>query len=1155
MEKINTQNNSNRRTNSWLNYIAIMGGVFSFFLGLVVLIGWYTHNLKLIQISEKFVPMQYNTALGFFLSGLCIISYVLGYYRASACLGGIVFLTGGLTLIEYIFTVDLGIDQLFMKHYVTTKSSHPGRMAPNTALCFLLSGYCGCIPLFFQKDNIRALTTGILGALIFSLGSVAFAGYVMQLETAYGWGHLTRMAIHTGAGFIIIGLSYVIYAWYLESSKESVLPPWVPIHVFIIGCLMSILLWQALHSQEVKLIARHGIKEASYYDDTVLVFGIMLTALLALATYLFQEARQRLRDAEFKTIFEQASVGVALVDSNTSELLRINKRYSEILGYSAEELEHVDWKDITHPDDLEEDCSLFAKFLNGTIDGYSMEKRYFKKDSEIVWVNMSLSPTWKKGEKPVKHIAIVEDITKRKQAEEQLLIQSTALTSTANCIMITDKNGKIQWTNPAFTKLTGYYLDEAMGKEPRILKSGKHPREFYAAIWKTVLSGNFWHGELINRKKDGTLYEEEMTITPVLNKTGDITHFVAIKQDISERKKAEEQLRLAKGEAEAASTAKSEFLANMSHEIRTPMNSVLGFLGLTLEDPVIPEKHLKNLKIANNSAKSLLSLINDILDVNKLESGKLDLEEKPFNLTQMVKETLQTLQIKTLEKGLLLEHSIHAELGGNFIGDPFRLRQIITNLVGNAIKFTEQGSITLNVVPADEEKMLHFTIADTGIGIPAERLDKIFESFTQADASTTRRFGGTGLGTTISSQLVELMHGKIWVESEAGKGSKFHFTVRMPATEKKDDTQADTMHRLLSGSTLPLRRRSFRILLADDIPENITLATIRLKQHGHTVITAANGLEAVEQFKKGHIDLILMDIQMPQMDGLEATKKIRELENNTGNHIPIIALTASVMKNELAKYVSGGMDATACKPIDFPDLFATIEKVVPEEVGKMITREAPVISTEPEIQPQVQPECPIPQLTGIDVRKGLASWQDPEVYVDALRSFIEKHKGVVQKITNLIGKGDLEGAYRVTHAMKGLTGNLAMTELYNIMEELDTAVIARKINRAKELLEPLADALDTVMCSMARLKDWKMEEEKPKKELDITLIKKLLSDILDAIEQSDTFAAEPVLNSLKEYLTDEQLKPIKESMTQFDFDAAKNEILILARSLDIELDV
>ncbi|MFC1745334.1 PAS domain S-box protein [Candidatus Riflebacteria bacterium] len=738
-------------------------------------------------------------------------------------------------------------------------------------------------------------------------------------------------------------------------------------------------------------------------------------------------------------------------------------------------------------------------------------------------------------------IGVARDITEAKKAEEQLLLQSAALTSAANSIVLTDRDGIIQWINPAFTELTGYNAAEAIGKNPNILKSDKHSNEFYKNLWDTILSGKIWHGELVNRKKDGSFYEDEMTITPVLNALGNITHFVAIKQNISERKKAEEQLRVAKLVAEEATKAKSDFLANMSHEIRTPMNSVLGFLGLSLEDPAIPEAQLKHLKIAHNSAHALLALINDILDVSKLEVGRLDLEEKPFNLAQLITETFQTLEIKTAEKGLKLEHKIHPHLCGNFIGDPFRLRQIIMNLAGNAIKFTEKGSVSMSVNPGDEENMLHFTVEDTGIGIPADRIDKIFEAFSQADASTTRRFGGTGLGTTISSQLVELMQGKIWAESELGKGSKFHFTARLPATEEKDDTSAAELLAALKS------RRCFRILVVDDIAENLTLATIRLQQYGHTVLTAKNGREAVTQYKKGGIDIILMDIQMPEMDGIEATKEIRKLETTSGGHIPIIALTASVMKVELEKYQKEGMDSTAGKPINFPELFTTIENIVPEGVGEVIKDVSDTKESRPEFE--------LPELEGIDEVKGLANWQDPKVYADALLGFAEKYGDVVEKISQLIEKENFVEACKVTHALKGLAGNLAMMELFDIAVKVDAAVNEMKLEQTKELLHPLQDELSKVLGSTEKLKDLQKEEETSKKEFEPLVIKKLLTDILDAIEQSDPFSAEPLFTNLSEFLSEGQLKPIKDSMVQFDFDTAKDETLALARSLNIELEL
>ena len=424
----------------------------------------------------------------------------------------------------------------------------------------------------------------------------------------------------------------------------------------------------------------------------------------------------------------------------------------------------------------------------------------------------------------------------------------------------------------------------------------------------------------------------------------------------------QKELEHAREAAEAANRAKSNFLANMSHEIRTPLSAVMGFLALTLEDKALAPLHCRNLTTAYMAANNLLTIINDILDISKLESGRIELEEQPFDLRQMIQDILRAFEIKSREKALMLSFWIHPDLPRYFMGDSMRIRQILVNLVGNAIKFTKRGYVKLEVreqKSTDSITCLHFSVSDSGIGIPQDRLNKIFEPFTQADGSTSRKYGGTGLGTTISRQLAEFMGGEIWAESEVGKGSTFHFSIYLEP--------AETLHETKSECTEFHSCRCFKVLLAEDAEENIMLAKIRLEQRGHTVVEARNGLEAVAACERENPDIVLMDVHMPEMDGLQAAKAIRKMANdeclmvndeclmvndkcgipneketadnsplnihNSSFHIPIIALTASVMKSEQKSCLDAGMDAVVCKPLNFDELFAVMERLVPENRG------------------------------------------------------------------------------------------------------------------------------------------------------------------------------------------------------------------------------
>ncbi len=532
-------------------------------------------------------------------------------------------------------------------------------------------------------------------------------------------------------------------------------------------------------------------------------------------------------------------------------------------------------------------------------------------------------------------VGVFEDITERKRAEEALRESEEmfhkAFTLSPEMLTITSlEDGSYLDVNEAFTRIFGYTRDEVMGRRSQDIGHWPTPQHRARFVRKLLREGRVQNMEADFQTRDGRPCT--LLLSADVVRIGGKPCLLTVGADITERTRMEGELRRAKEQAETANRAKSDFLANMSHEIRTPMNGIMGMIELSLMQK-LPARVREYLFMAKKSADHLLSIIGDILDLSKIEAGRMELTEDVIDVRDLVEGTVRPLALTAAEKGLKLLHAVDADIPPALCGDAVRLRQVLANLLSNAVKFTHKGRVLVNVEKtghdlSKDEVSLLFSVGDTGIGIPQEKLSLIFESFSQAEEATHARYGGTGLGLAISKRLVEMMGGEVGVESIVGKGSRFFFTVRLRTAEAKPEAEQAEVPE--GGPAI----RRLRVLLAEDNEINRILATELLHELGHEVTAVENGRLALDSLGREHFDLVLMDVQMPEMSGLEAVRRIRENPPpGVDPGQPVVALTAYALEGDRERFLAAGMDGYLSKPIRANDLRRTLAELFPQENG------------------------------------------------------------------------------------------------------------------------------------------------------------------------------------------------------------------------------
>lgn len=811
---------------------------------LLVLVGWYFENDFLKSIVPGYISMKANTAIGTLL-----LAFALYFFEnskkydlhkptrwASIFFASIVFLIGALTLIQYIFDVNLGIDELFFIDRVRLGARFPaGRPAPITAINFILLA----IALFLNssKSIARQRISQYIIFLAFLISFQALIGYFLGVTYFFGAAYYTQMSIHNSILFIILSAGF-LYA------RQNV-------------ALMKIATSPTVAGRSTRLLITSAVMVPP------IVHYIQIQA-------------------------EKAG----FLNADFSILVRV---MGSVLFFLV-----IAWK---MADDL-----------------YQTEQLQTETEKKLISINTELE----------KHIIERTEAVLKKEATVRAILESAF-----DAIIGMDQLGLITEWNPRAEQIFGYSKSEAIGRLMSELIIPERLREMHkkglAHFIKTGV------GPILNRsielsalKKDGSEFPVELSITPL--KVDDQFIFTAFLSDITQRKADEKKLKdlnleLEKSakEAQQASELKSFFLANMSHEIRTPINGVIGMTNL-ISDTNLSAQQREYLDIIRSSADDLLAIVNDILDLSKIESGKMELEEIDFEISSLVADITKNLRLTALQKGLNLKTEIQENIVEHVIGDPERVRQILINLIFNAIKFTSKGEISVRAHKTqdiDHQVGIRFEVEDSGIGISAETLKKLFQPFTQADSTMSRKFGGTGLGLSICRRLIDLMHGKIGVHSTENKGSIFWFEINF---KKSQSTQNHHVQNFKQDFV----QKTGRILVVEDNFVNQKVARAMLEKMGHRVDTVTNGIQALATLEQVSYDIVLMDCQMPEMDGFEATKIIRSgRRKKLKRNIPIIAMTAHALSGDKERCVLAGMDDYITKPVNINSMNKIIQKFLP----------------------------------------------------------------------------------------------------------------------------------------------------------------------------------------------------------------------------------
>ncbi|GJE76348.1 PAS domain S-box protein [Methylorubrum suomiense] len=770
------------------------------------------------------------------------------------------------------------------------------------------------------------------------------------------------------------------------------------------------------------------------------VFSDISQRVRADASVVSSEARYRmLADAATDMVVQVDPAGICLY---------VSPAIRDLLGREPEALTESAFASLIHPDDQGEFAGILADLASGQGDRAVSVSRLLHSEERWIWVETSLKTLSLPDGRSGGFVASVRNIDERRRADQarresedryRLLADNAS-----DLIVLGHADGRRSYYSPAVTTILGWTVEEA---HKMTMRKWVHPDDLEKAFAATAgLTDERPHAKVVYRlrHKAGHYVWTEAAFRLVAGDAGDVRIVTAIR-DVTERQEQARHLEQAKAEAEAGARIKAEFLANMSHELRTPLAGMLGTHDLLQSDPSLTPAQRRLVGLAQESSRSLLTIVNDILDFSKIEAGELSVENVSFSLSDLVESCRRLAAEAARAKDLAITVSIAPDVPDWLKGDPTRIRQILLNLATNAVKFTQEGRVLIAVTRQAMEGgvvRVRIAVTDTGIGIAEEAIPSLFERFSQADGSMARRFGGTGLGLAICKRLVALMGGEIGVESRIGEGSTFWFSLALPLTQP--ERTASGQMELLGASP-----RVRHILLAEDNRINQEILTTVLERKGHTVTLVENGRAALAAVQAGTgFDVILMDVQMPEMDGLEATAAIRALERTEARvRTPIIALTANAMSQEIERCRSAGTDAHVAKPVHWPDLFVTIDRLCRPQ-GELAEIDGPVLD-----------EDMLEMMAGV-------------VGLDRIRDLLAVAMREIERRIALLCEPDIEAASFAAeaHVLISLSGQLGFTELSNLCRELEGRATGqdgrKRVPELRAALERARTAIST--CPYAR---------------------------------------------------------------------------------------